>query len=244
MYHGISRLTFIGAMLLAARVAPAQAQSRSVSPIVRVTLSLDSATTAQFDARDFDLNASQRVAAQDASTAGAEIRLVKRAGAYTATLVSLSVSGARLPAAVIEVLDSIGGPAVTFRLSDVTVVSNHLSLSSARASLEQQRLSQQEALSALTADFREAQRQLATIEELNKTRSTTRADLDRARDRANDLDRRIDLLRQRQALLGRQIEEQGPLDETILLRFGRLSIETPEPGGVAAIEIAPRAPRR
>jgi chromosome segregation ATPase len=96
----------------------------------------------------------------------------------------------------------------------------------------------------LTADFREAQRQLATIEELNKTRSTTRADLDRARDRANDLDRRIDLLRQRQALLGRQIEEQGPLDETILLRFGRLSIETPQPGGVAAIEIAPRAPRR
>lgn len=239
-------MVLAGALLtVATRITAAQQQQpKSVSPIVRVTLNLDSVTTAQFEARDFDLNASQRVAATDPANAGAEIRLVKRAGAYTATLVSLSVSGSPLPSAVIEVLDSIGGSAVTFRLTDVTVLSDHLSLSSGRASLEQQRLSQQEALSALTADYREAQRQLTTIEELNKTRSTTRADLDRARDRANDLDRRIDLLRQRQALLGHQIDDQGPLDETITLRFGRLAIETPQPGGIAAIEIAPRTPRR
>jgi len=126
-------------------------------------------------------------------------------------------------------------------------VSDHLSLSATRASLEQQRISQQEALSALTADQQEAQRQLATLEELGKTRVATRMDVARARDHASDLQRRIDLLKQRQALLASQIANQtgGPLDETIVLHFARLQIESAEPGGRAAIDFARRpVPKR
>jgi hypothetical protein len=213
-----------------------------MSPVVHVTLQVDSLSTARFDARGFDLSASQA----GVSSSATEVRLVKRAGAHTGVLLSLSVNGTRIPSAVIEVLDSLGTPAVTFRLSDVSVASDHLSLSAARASLEQQRISQQEALSALNADFQEAQRQLATVEELNKTRSTTRVDLARARDHASDLQRRIDLLKQRQALLVNQIDAQGPLDETLVLRFGRFEIDSREPGGRAAIDLGgrPREGRR
>lgn len=230
-------------VLLAILDAGAQVASRpALAPIVRVSLHIDSASTAQFDARDFDLSAAQ--ATPSGSTA--EVRLVKRPGPHTGVLLGLSVNGTHIPNAVIDVLDSLGIPAVTFRLSDVTVMSDHLSLSSGRANLEQQRISQQEALSALTADYHEAERQLATAEELNKTRSTTRVDLARARDHASDLQRRIDLLKQRQALLGRQVNEQGPLDETVILRFGAFEIDSREPGGRAAIDILnrPREPQR
>jgi len=157
-------------------------------------------------------------------------------------LLSLSVNGTRIPSAVIEIPDSLGAPAISFRLSDVTVASDHLSLSAARANLEQQRIAQQEALSALTADYQEAQRQLTTVEELSKARSATRTDLARARDQASELQRRIDLLKQRQALLLRQIDDQGPLDETIVLRFGRFEIDSREPGGRAAIDFGGRPP--
>jgi mitochondrial fission protein ELM1 len=68
----------------------------------------------------------------------------------------------------------------------------------------------------------------------------TRLDLARARDRASDLQRRIDLLKQRQALLAGEIAGQGPLDETIVLRFGQLQIESTEPGGRAVIDFARR----
>jgi hypothetical protein len=217
-------------------------QKLPISPVVRVTLYLDTTSTAQFDARGFDLNTSLA----GALTPAAELRLVKRAGAHTGVLLGLSLNGTRIPRAVIDVVDSSTAPAVTFRFSDVSVVSDHLSLSSARANLEQQRISQQEALSALTTDYQEAERQLATIEELNKTHSTTRADLARARDRASDLQRRIDLLKQRQTLLLRQADEQGPLDETIVLRFGRIEVESAAPGGRAAIDLVarPRNPQR
>jgi hypothetical protein len=209
----------------------------SLIPVVRVSLQIDSLSSAQFDARDFDLSTMQSMTAGSA----AEIRLVKRAGPHTGVLLGLSVSGTRVPSAVVDVLDSLGASAVSFRLSDVTVTSDRLSLSSARANLEQQRISQQEALSALTADFQEAQRQLVTIEELNKMRGATRSDLARARDRASDLQRRIDLLKQRQALLVRQVNEQGPLDETVVLRFGRFEIDSHEPGGRAAIDVQSRS---
>lgn len=212
------------------------------APAVRVTLRVDSLSTAQFDARDFDLSAAQA----GASSPAAEIRLVKRAGAHTGVLLTLSVNGTHIPSAVIDVLDSLGAPALTFRLTDVAVASDRLSLSTARANMEQQRISQQEALSALTADSQEAQRQLVMAEELSKTRSTTRVDLARARDHATDLQRRIDLLKQRQALLARQIGEQGPLDETVVLRFARFEIDSREPGGRAAIDLVvrPRDERR
>jgi multidrug resistance efflux pump len=78
----------------------------------------------------------------------------------------------------------------------------------------------------LNADYQDAQRQLATLEELGKTRVATRQDVARARDRASDLERRIDLLKQRQALLASQIAGQGPLEESLLLRFASLEIVT------------------
>ncbi len=165
--------------LLATAAATATAQdapARSVSPTVRVALQIDSATTARFAARDFDF----RVGRSDAAPAPiVELQLVKQAGAYTGTLVSLSASGGRAPTGVVEILDSLAHPVLTLRLSDVAIVSDHLSLSATRANLETQRISQQEALSALTADYQEAQRQLATAEELSKTRGSTKFDLAR-----------------------------------------------------------------
>jgi len=211
-----------------------EASKISLSPVVRVTLQLDSASTARFNAHGFDLRV-----AQNAPTS-AEIELVKVAGPSTGDLVRMSAAAIRAPSATIEVLDSLGRPAVTLRLTDIAVVSDHLSLSAARANLEQQRISQQEALSALTTDQQEAQRQLTTLEELGKTRVATRMEVARARDRASDLQRRIDLIKQRQALLANQFGGQGPLDETILLHFGQLQIESAEPGGRAVIDFARR----
>lgn len=183
-------------------------------------MQIDSATTARFDARGFDLLVGQALAS------GSEAHLVKQAGAYTRDLVRLSATGMHAPSVTIEVLDSLGAPAATIRLADATIVSDHLSLSAARADLEQQRISQQEALSALTADYQDAQRELAMLEELGKTRVATRQDLARARDRATDLQRRIDLLKQRQALLAAQTAGQGPLEETLVLRFATFEIVT------------------
>jgi hypothetical protein len=207
----------------------------SVSPIVRVTLQLDSSSTAQFIARGFEL----RVARSDAppSAPTTEIQLMKRAGPHTGALVSLGATGTHAPAGAIEVLDSLGQPTLTLRVSDVEIVSDHLTLSGSRATLEQQRLAQQEALSALTTDYQEAQRQLAAEEELSKVRGNARMDLARARDRASDLARRIELLKQRQQLLASQEAGQSPLEETIVLRFGKLQIESGEPGGSATIDL-------
>jgi hypothetical protein len=208
-------------LLFATRAIHAQdAPKVSFSPLVRVALELDSATTARFDAHGFDLRVGAVV------TSGSEVQLVKQAGSFTNELVRLASSGARLRAATVEVLDSLGLPAATIHLTDVTLISDHLSLSAARANLEQQRISQQEALSALTTDYQEARRQLETLEELGKTRVATRQDLARARDRASDLQRRIDLLKQRQALLATQLAGQGPLEETLVLRFAGLEIVT------------------
>ncbi|MGE5731024.1 MAG: hypothetical protein ACM37U_03725 [Gemmatimonas sp.] len=235
------RAVLCAALILTAATAAAQdAPKISLSPIVHVTLQLDSTSIARFDAHGFDLRVSQSAL----PISGAEIELVKQAGANTGQIMSMSASGGRAPAATIEVLDSIGTPAVTLRLRDVEIVSDHLSLSGSRANLEQQRISQQEALSALTADYQEAQRQLATVEELGKTRGSTRLDVARARDRATDLQRRIDLLKQRQSLLAGQLAGRGPLDETIVLRFDQLEIESREPGSRATISLMRRSPAK
>jgi hypothetical protein len=231
-------------MLMAAVSTSAWAQNTpkvTFAPAARVTLQIDSTWAAEFRVRGLDL----RVSSSDpSSNTPTEIELVKQAGAHTGTLVRLSASGIHAGAAVIDVLDTLGQPALTLRLTDVVIVSDHLSLSTTRATLEQQRISQQEALSALTADFQDAQRELVTAEELNKSRGNTRMDLARARDRATDLQRRIDLLKQRQALLASQQAEQGPLDETVVLRFARLEIESREAGGRAAVDIGRRPPPR
>lgn len=210
------------------------------SPSVRVLLQLDSTTVARFDARGFEL----RVAPAATAGGGAEIQLVKPAGAHTGDLVRLSASGTRAPAAQIEILDSAGVAATTIHLRDVTVVSDHVTLATSRLALEQQRLAQQEALSTLTAEHQEAQRQLATVEELGKSRVGTRLELARARDRSADLQRRIALLERRQSLVTGQLASQGLLEETVVLHFGRLEIESAGPGGRVAIDLVPPATRR
>jgi hypothetical protein len=228
------------ALLLAVRAEAQTATHISFSTVVRVSLQIDSASTAEFTARNFDL----RVARDDASaSATSEIQLVKRAGVHTGSLVRLSASGLHAASGVIDVLDSLGHPALTLRLSDVVIVSDHLTLSSARANLEQQRIVQQEALSALTMEYQEAQRELATAEELNKTQGMSRMDLARARDRASDLQRRIDLQKQRQTLLASQQMDQGPVDETVSLRFNKMEIESHEPGGSGTITVGSRPPK-
>ena len=209
-------------------------------PIVRVALELDSGTVASFDARDFEL----RVANERADHGATELRLVKQVGAHTGDLVRLGASGGRVPSATIEILDSAGAPSATVRLRAVTVASDRIALSGARATLEQQRLSQQEALSSLTTEYQEAERQRATVEALGKSHIGTRQDLERARDRASDLARRIELLRRRQALVERQLAAQGPLEETVVLRFDALEIDSGAPGGRAMVELTHRDAKR
>ena len=224
-----------------ALAAPQFASPQILSPVVRVTLQLDSGTTARFDARAFELRVSSP--ATGGTGSGAEIQLVKPAGPHTGDLVRLSASGARSPMAQIEILDSLGVATTTWQLRDVVIASDHVTLAS-RVGLEQQRLAQQEALSTLTAEHQEAQRQLATVEELGKSRVGTRLELARARDRSADLQRRIALLERRLALVNGQLASQGMLEETVVLRFGRLEIDSAEPGGRATITLGPRAAKR
>ncbi len=229
--------------LVAAQGSISHAQETAkplASPAVRVTMQLDSGTTARFDARGFELRVSPPVAGRP----GAEIQLVRRAGAHTGDLVRLSASGTRAPEARIEILDSLGAATTTLQLRDVAVVSDQVALASSRVALEQQHIAQQEALSALTAEQQEAQRQLATVEELRKSRVGTPLELARARDRSADLQRRIALLARRQALVSGQLESQGTLEETVVLHFDRLEIESGEPGGSAAIDIGTRTAKR
>lgn len=236
--------TFTAFLALASALGSAshaQAPAKTLaSPFVRVTLQLDSGSTARFDARGFEL----RVAPSTPGSPSAEIQLVKQAGAHTGDLVRLSATGTRAPAAEIEILDSLGTAATTVRLRDVAVVSDQVVLSTSRVALEQQRLAQQEALSTLTAEQQEAQRQLATVEELGKSRVGTRLDLARARDRSEDLQRRITLLERRMALVTGQLASQGMLEETVVLHFDRLEIVSAEPGGQVAIELGTRGAKK
>src|SRR5690349_11304334 len=78
-----------------AQDAVQQAARPLASPVVRVTLQLDSGTTARFDARGFELRVSSP--GTEAPRSGAEIQLVKPAGPHTGDLVRLSASGARSP---------------------------------------------------------------------------------------------------------------------------------------------------
>ena len=52
------------------------------------------------------------------------------------------------------------------------------------------------------------------------------------------------LLERRLALVNGQLASQGVLEETVVLRFGRLDIDSAEPGGRATITLGPRAAKR
>ena len=200
-------------VVLLAAVAPVAAQTATA----RVSLRLDSATTLSFVARGFEL----RVGHPDE-----QVELTKTTDSATPDLVRVAESRALLPEVVVEVFDSAAAPVMTLRLTGVTIASDRVRLSAARSTLEQQRIAQQEAASSLTSDYQEAERQLATAEELGKTRVTTRQDLARARDRASDLKQRLELLRQRQAIVMRQLQTMGSVDETLTLHFQHMDIES------------------
>lgn len=216
--------------------SPAPATKPMVFPEAHVVLQLDSAHAARFTARAFEL----RVAPGDA---GAQIELTKNAGDFTSELVRLSATGSIAPSATIDIVDTLAAPVMTIRLMGISLTSDHVSLSNARAAFEQQRISQQEALSQLTSDYQDAERDLATAEELGKTRGNTRLDLARARDRAALLKQRLDLLKQRQAITTRQLGDAGPLDETIMMRFEHMEIESRETENRAALDFVAKGKR-
>lgn len=221
-------------LLLAATATTlsAQATRAGIMPNARVTLRVDSAHTAQFVATGFEL----RVADD------AQVALTRAVDAATPQLVSLAASRTLVPSVVVEVTDSLSTPVMVLRLSGVTIASERVTLSTARTQLEQQRIAQQEALSSLTSDSQEAERQLATAEELGRTRVNTRQELARARDRAADLKQRLELLRQRLALVNRQLESAGPLDESLLLNFQHMEIESRDGSSRAAVDFAAKQP--
>ena len=221
--------------------AGAAAQTTPLRPAslssVRMSLPLDSATVVGFDVRTFDLGVARDAAGSTATsstsstsstsnTANTELQLVKSADPYTNDLLRLSTEGTHLPWATIEVVDSLGAPQTTLHLTDVSVVSDHVAYSGARAALQQQRIALEESLSQLTSEHEAAERDLATAEALGKTRVTTRQDLDRAREHAADVQRRLDLGKERQALLARQLGAVGALDETVVLHVGSVSVES------------------
>lgn len=235
-----SAISVLAAIALMRSALPAGAQVERTSSSAHVVLQIDSSVVAQFDAHGFDLGVAQLARVGDAGAPGstAEIKLVKQAGPFTGDLVRLSASGAHALAATIEVLDSLGTATLTIRLTDITVMSDHIALSSAREALTQQSISQQETLTQLTADYQQAQRDLATAEELGKSRVTTRQDLARARSRTAELQQRVALATQRQAMLARQLRRQSELDESLVLHFARMELDTHTDGGLGAWDAA------
>lgn len=203
--------TFLFVLLAAAPCANAQIATAHVS------LQVDSAKTLSFSARGFELHLEE---------GDARVELTKNTDAATPDLVRIAKTGALLPEIIVEVFDSAAAPVMRLRLSGATIASERVTLSTTRSFLEQQRIAQQEALSSLNSDYQEAQRQLAMAEELGKTRIATRQDLARARDRASDLKQRLDLLRQRQAIVAQQLQGMGPMDETLRLHFQHMDIES------------------
>lgn len=209
----IIRNSLVVLLAAVAPLAPVAAQTATA----RVSLRLDSAASLSFLARGFEL----RVGHPDE-----QVELTKSTDPATPDLVRVAESRAVLPEVVVEVFDSAAAPVMTLRLAGVTIASDRVRLSTARSALEQQRIAQQEAASSLTSDYQEAERQLAMAEELGKTRIATRQDLARARDRASDLKQRLDLLRQRQAIVTRQLQMMGSVDETLTLHFEHMDIES------------------
>lgn len=197
-------------------------------PNARVTFDLGNGTTAVFPVRSFTLGVEGPPTAHDslasAPSGSTSVQLVKNAGQYTSEFVRRSAAGEVSPQVLVEVLDSAGTPTLTLRLTNAIISADRVTLSNARAGLDQQRIAQQEALSQLTADYQDAQRELSTTEQLGKTRVSTPLELARARDRAAELGRRLELAKQRQSLLLRQLDEQGFVDEELTLHFSQIDI--------------------
>lgn len=210
-------------------------------------MDLGSGTQAEFDTRSFDLGVSRAAAASGKDeSAGAsslpELHLVKRAGPFTGALVQASAGGQHLPTVVVNVPDSTGASAMTITLSDVVIGTDRLVLTNARQGLEQQRIAQQASLAQLNSDYQEAQRQLSIAEQLGKSRVTTPQDLSRARERAAEVQKRLELARQSYAMLESQLAAQGPMDEELTLRFARIQINGAEPGAQGAWDFSTVAP--
>lgn len=240
--RGVTRFVIALTIAVVAVSAPrAQAQTSTPASVplsrtaavplssVRMSLPLDSATVVGFDVRTFDLGIARAATGSTATTnttTNTELQLIKVAGPYTDDLLRLGTEGTHLPWATIDVLDSLGRPQTTLHFTDVSVVSDHVSYSGARATLEQQRISLEESLSQLTSEHQEAERDLATAEALGRTRVTTRQDLERAREHSADVQRRLDLAKQRQTLLARQLDAVGALDEAVVFHVGGVSVES------------------
>ena len=217
--------------ILSIHELPGQMQCASAgAPMThaRVTIDLGNGAKAVFAVRVFDLGAHPGEVSVDslkhASVSPVAVHFVKNADSSTSELVRRSASGDVLPEALVEVLDSSGVASMTVRLADVRISSDRLTLSNARATLAEQRIAEQEAISQTTADYQDAQRELATAEQLGKTRVTTPLELARARDRAAQLGRRLDFAKQRQAMVQREFDAQGFIDEELTLQVGRFEI--------------------
>lgn len=199
-------------------------------PNARVTFDLGNGATAVFAARTFTLGVEGSAPTHDSLAPtptvlrNTEVRLVKNAGPFTGEFVRRSAAGEISQQVLIEVLDSAGTSTLTVRLTNAAISADRVTLSNARAGLDQQRIAQQEALSQLTADYQDAQRELTTTEQLGKTRVSTPLEVARARDRAAELGRRLELAKQRQALLLRDLDAQGFVDEELTLHFSQIDI--------------------
>ncbi len=234
-------VVMLGLAGLSARSLSSQTPTPAASS-AHVELQIDSATVARFDVQNFDLGVSHVEGSDRAgsATSSAEIRIVKQAGPYSGDLVGMSASGAHAISALIQVMDSTGAATLTIRLGDVTVASDHIALSGSHDALEQQRISLQESMTQLGTEAQQAQRDLTTADELGKSRGATRQEVARAKDRVADVQQRLALGRQRQDLLTRQLRSQGTLDESVIFRFARIEIDSPNPGGHASWEISGR----
>lgn len=229
----------------AAPAAPSRRASAGVRPptgSAHVSIDLGDGTLAEFDTRRFEVAVSQPANANASSAALPEVHLVKRAGAFTGALVQASASGQHLPSMLVSVPDSAGAAALSILLTDVVVATDRLVLTSERQTLEQQRIAQRATLAQLTSDYQEAQRQLTIAEQLGKSRVTTPQDLLRARERAAEVQQRLDLARQSYAMLESQLAAQGPMDEELTLRFARIEINGAEPGSRGAWDFSSITP--
>lgn len=165
---------------------------------------------------------------QRASAVGtAQARFTKDIGPLTTELAHYGATGARVPNVTVEVLDTLGVTVMRVALSDVIVSSDRIVLSPRDAGLDQQRLALSDAISQLSADLAEAQRQLNLTDVLDKRRLSSTQEVARARERVELLQARLDNQRARMAMLDRQIGAQAPVHEEVLLSFGRFDVTVP-----------------
>lgn len=156
----------------------------------------------------------------------AQVKFARTPGAYTADLAQHGASGQRIPSVVVEVLDPSGVTALTLRLSDVLVASDHVVVND-RSGLEQQRLALLDQIAQLTSDLQEAERQQNLTEALDRKRLSSSLEVARVHSQVDLVRKHLDNQRQRLGLLDAQLASTGPLDEDVGLTFAHFEIETP-----------------